>query len=262
MVFTGGQYLTYNVEKSNFTGPMATAQMIIGFRTDKADGNVGLAQLEGKDSRHISLALIGGYATLLWNLNIKDELRSGLGSINERDTETLQISKRKLNNGKHHVIKVTVSTRDIIMTVADLGLTVVGNVTEKEVFNQRGDIIGMKLQDFEEPKRLEVGQIRDVKISPPTNVQLPLTYTGCMSGAKFVYTPHATKKDPFPQAREFDFFKMYFEDQNTNDRPQNQQPQDNVWYGSQPPTSLSGDQKCGQDLPTPGKKCMQSPVGV
>jgi len=47
MVFSGGQYLTYNVEKSNFTGALATAQIVIGFRTDKQDGNVGLAQLEG-----------------------------------------------------------------------------------------------------------------------------------------------------------------------------------------------------------------------
>jgi len=256
MVFSGGQYLTYNVEKSNFTGALATAQIVIGFRTDKQDGNVGLAQLEGQDSRHYSLALINGYATLLWNLNIKNELNSGTGSLDERATEVLQISKRQLNDGKHHVIKMTLSTRNVIMSVSDYGLSVVGNISEKAVFNQRGDIIGMELQAFKEPKRVVIGQIRDVKMNPPSGIQLPLSYSGCMSGAKFVYTPHATKKDPFPQAWEFDLFKMYLDDQLKGDRPANQQPEDNVWFGSQAPTQLTGDQKCGQDLPIPGREAL------
>lgn len=175
----------------------------------------------------------------------KDELNSG--TLEERKTEIIQLTRRRLNNDKHNVIKVSISTRHVTLSVPNYGLSVTGNFTEEPIYNERRDIVGMKLQEFERPSSITIGRVVDVKMNVGS-MQLPLSYTGCMSGAKMVYTPQRTDKDPFPASREFDFFKMVQEQQQGGSNNNNEEP---LLTGSFP-APVTGDAGCGPDLPLPG----------
>lgn len=169
----------------------------------------------------------------------------GAGTADELATKSIQLTKRKLNNDKHNVIKLSISTRYVTLSVPNYDLSITGAFEEEKVYNDFGDVVGMKLQEFERPSRLMIGRVEDVKMNIRTN--LPLTFTGCMSGAKMVYTPQRTKDDPFPKSREMDFFKMIQDQQqapsNNNDEP--------LLTGSFP-TLITSDNGCGPNLLIPG----------
>ena len=177
----------------------------------------------------------------------KDEFNSG--TLEERKTEIIQLTKRRLNNEKHNVIKVSISTRHVTLSVPNYDLSVTGNFTEEPLYNDQKDVVGRKLQEFERLSQITIGRVEDVKMNVGS-VQLPLLYTGCMSGAKMVYTPQRTDKDPFPEAREMDFFKMIQEQQQQgSSNNNNEEP---LLTGSYP-AAITGDNGCGPDLPIPGK---------
>ena len=57
--FNGGNYLEYTFSD---TEPVSQMIFVVGFKTTQL--NAALAQLEGNDYRHVTLALIDGYLTL------------------------------------------------------------------------------------------------------------------------------------------------------------------------------------------------------
>ena len=168
------------------------------------------------------------------------------GTQNELDTKSLQLSKRKLNNDKHNVIKVSISTRFVTLSVPNYDLSITGTFEEEKVYNDFGDVVGMKLQEFERPARLLIGRVEDEKMNIRSN--LPLSFTGCMSGAKMVYTPQRTKGDPFPRPRELDLFKMMQDQQQGPSNNNNNEP---LLTGSFP-APITGENGCGPDLLIPG----------
>lgn len=164
----------------------------------------------------------------------------------ELDTKIIQLTKRKLNNDKHNVIKVSISTRFVTLSVPNYDLSITGTFEEERVYNDQNDVVGRKLQEFERPSRLMIGRVEDVKMS--IGKSLPLTFTGCMSGAKMVYTPQRTKDDPFPRPRELDLFKMMQEQQQAPSNNNNEEP---LLTGTFP-TPITGENGCGPNLLIPG----------
>ena len=60
----------------NVSEPVAEAIVTVGFKTKGAD--VALAQVTGENGRHFSLALVGGYLTLLYSTKVRKKRVAGL----------------------------------------------------------------------------------------------------------------------------------------------------------------------------------------
>ena len=223
----------------NQSKPIAVALFVVGFKTSDPDGNVALAQLEGENKRHFTLALVGGYLTLFYTQ--KEKKISPAGSSLRIDDETLilRIMDRKLNNGEHNVARVHFSTEEIFLSVPNYELVVGANVTERPLDVRNP--FSPKIQDvFKRPLKFTVGAAVDLQINSRGLAKPTNPFTGCMSGAKFVYTPHATAGDRYPKAIAFDMFKLL----------ENQELINEVLTGTFP---AKAETQCGDLLPTPGK---------
>ena len=109
----------------------------MGFKT--SEENVALAQLEGKNDRHISLALTDGFLTLFYSF--KDKVRNINGLI-DKETKILRITQRKLNNNEHNLARVEISTDEIFLSVPNYDLKVGDNVTEQKFGYKDGCLWG------------------------------------------------------------------------------------------------------------------------
>ena len=230
--FTGSQYIEYDFRLANMSEPIAEAIFVVGFTTDQE--TVALAQLEGKDGRHFSLGLSNGYLSLFYTQ--KKKIKSIDGIIKDTETEILQITKRKLNNKKHNVAKIRFSTEEVFIYASNYGLQKSNNVTERFIDEDNKNL--GKFQDFfDVPTKITIGRILDRNINAKGH-QLPSTFTGCMSGAKFVYQPRATAKLRFRKSFEIDFFELIKDKPKIN--PTGTFPSDST-------------DACGPSLKIPGK---------
>lgn len=230
--------MTYTFKE---TEPTAEMILTVGFITTKAD--VALAQLEGEDYRHITIALIDGYLTLYYSMKRKLETANGFSTDNE--VKSLRITKRRLNNDKHNIARVHFSTDAIYLSVPNYDLSMEDEMTERTVVVNGGDV--EELDKFGRPKQVSIGRSRDIKSGLARS--LPTSYEGCMSGAKIVLQPHATKVKPFRRSLELDLFKM-FDDQNdqNNDNSNNNQEKNPIGDLTDATT------ECGASLRIPGEK--------
>jgi len=232
--FAGGNSITYDFEKGNQSHPIGELIITIGFNTDQAD--VALAQLEGQNSRHFSLALVDGFLTLYWTQ--KEKIQKTLGTTVDTETKSMQITARRLNNKRHNIARVRFSTEEIYLTVPNYEYMLGENITERFI-DLRNKNLGMKKDKFGAPSKFTVGAMTNLQIDTQ-GATLPTTYTGCMSGAKLVYQPEATTRDRYPQSIAIDMFKLVSD------------------LSSKTDTTLSGQfptpnlVPCGGVLPTPG----------
>ena len=212
------------------------ALFVVGFKTSQP--NVALAQLEGLQRRHFTLALVGGYLTLFYTQKEKKIFPADSGLRVDDETLILRITDRKLDNDEHNIARVHFSTEEIFLSVPNYELVVGANVTERPIeVNNR---FSPKIQDeFKKPLKFTVGAAVDLQINP-RGLTTPTQFEGCMSGAKFVYTPHATAEDKYPKAITFDLFKLL-----GNSVLSNQ-----ILTGTFP---TGEGARCGELLPTPGK---------
>ena len=237
--FASGQSITLDFEKMNQSKPIAAALFVVGFRVSEQNSDVALAQLEGEKKRHFTLALVGGYLTLFYTQKEKIIYPADSGLRIDDETLILRITNRKLNNGEHNIARVHFSTEEIFLSVPNYDLVVGANVTERPV-DERNPFSSKIQDEFKRPLKFTVGAAVDLQINTrglttPTN-----PFTGCMSGAKFVYTPHATAKNRYPKAIAFDMFKLQ----------ENKSLSNEVLTGTFP---TKADAQCGGVLPTPGK---------
>ncbi|XP_066924868.1 EGF and laminin G domain-containing protein-like [Clytia hemisphaerica] len=230
----GKQFNSGNSLEYTFAGNEPISQMIIvvGFKTTQ--NNAALAQLEGQDYRHVTLALVDGFLTLYYSFKKKVETSSGFDTDDE--VKALRITKRRLNNDKHNVARVHFSHDAIYLQVPNYDLQVSDNITERIVVVDGGDV--EQLDNFEVPTKLFIGRARDIKAG--LSRTLPTAYEGCMSGAKAIYQPHATTTKRFRKSIELDFFKM-MDEQKALDNGVQRNP-----TGDLPAT------ECGTTLRTPG----------
>lgn len=238
--FAPGNFITYDLPKANLTEPVAEAVFVIGFKT--REENVALAQVTGEDFRHFSVALIGGYVTLLWTTKEKKLKRQGL--VQDAETESLLITKRKLNNGQHQIVRVRFSTEEIFLTVVNHDLEIGANYSERFI-DPNNKNKGSVQDVFGHIKEFTVGNIKDEnKMIDAKGTALPTTFTGCMSGAKLVYSPRATSLNRFRKSIEIDIFKLADGGVKQSDpNPKGQFPSAN-------------DGMCGPTYPTPGMLSM------
>ncbi|XP_065666081.1 contactin-associated protein like 5-3 isoform X2 [Hydra vulgaris] len=231
--FTSGQYISYDLKKANITEPIATAIFVVGFKT--LEENSALATLEGYNDRHFTLALTNGYLTLFYSL--KKKLRNSMNVLTDFETEILQISSRKLNNGEHNLARVIISTDEILLTVPNYDLAVGANMTErfKDEMNKN---LGTETDTFGMAATFSVGRIINNGINT-RSFTLASFYTGCMSGAKLVLTPLPNITHRFPKSVEIDLFKLI--QVKANDPDANP-------YGTFPSETAN----CGPSLSIPG----------
>ena len=238
--FASGQSIILDFEKMNQSKPIAVALFVVGFKVSEQNSDVALAQLEGEKKRHFTLALVGGYLTLFYTQKEKTIYPADSGFRIDDETLILRITNRKLNNGEHNIARVHFSTEEIFLSVPNYGLVVGANVTERP--KDERNPFSSKIQDeFKRPLKFTVGAAVNLQINPrglTTSFTNP--FTGCMSGAKFVYTPHATAENRYPKAITFDIFKIL----------QNESLPNEVVTGTFP---TKADAQCGSVLPTPGK---------
>lgn len=238
--FASGQSIILDFEKMNQSKPIAVALFVVGFKVSEQNSDVALAQLEGEKKRHFTLALVGGYLTLFYTQKEKTIYPADSGFRIDDETLILRITNRKLNNGEHNIARVHFSTEEIFLSVPNYGLVVGANVTERP--KDERNPFSSKIQDeFKRPLKFTVGAAVNLQINP-RGLTTPFTnpFTGCMSGAKFVYTPHATAENRYPKAITFDIFKIL----------QNESLHNEVVTGTFP---TKADAQCGSVLPTPGK---------
>jgi len=232
--FNGNNFLEYT-----FQDPEPTAEMIltVGFITAKAE--VALAQLEGEDFRHITLALVDGYLTLYYSMKKKVEAAAGFSTDNE--VKSMRITKRRLNDNEHNVARIHFSTDSIYMYVPNYDLSIQAEMTERIVIVNGGDV--EELDKFGMPKKVFIGRARDIKAGLARS--LPTSFEGCMSGAKIVVQPHATTTKPYRRSLELDLFKMLDEQNQRDNDNNNNQPRNPI--GDLPIAT-----ECGKSLRIPG----------
>lgn len=199
--FSGSNFLEYTFTNSE---PIAQTILVIGFKTTKSD--VALAQLEGENFRHATLVLVDGYITLYYSMKSKLVTENGFESDDE--VKALRITKRRLNNDKHNVARLFFSHDSVFLTVPNYNLMVSDNVTERTV----GDT--ETWDKFGKATKLFIGRVRDIKAGLSRSV--PTSFEGCMSGAKIVVHPHATREKRFRRSLELDMFKMMDEQKNAD----------------------------------------------
>lgn len=229
-LFSGSNHLEYTFQMAE---PIAQTILVIGFKTTKP--NVALAQLEGEDYRHATLVLVDGYLTLYYSM--KSKVESAIGFSTDDEVKALRITKRKLNNDKHNVARIHFSHDSMFLSVPNFDLTVSDNITEREVVRNGGGI--QELDRFGNPKKLLIGRARDIKTG--LSGSLPTSFEGCMSGAKIVVHPHATKNKHFRRSIELDMFKLMDEQRNADS---------NVVRN---PTGDLPATECGSSLRVPGQ---------
>ena len=234
--FAGAQYVSYDLKKANLTDEIATATFVVGFKT--TEENSALASLEGYHDRHFSLVLANGYLTLFYSM--KKKQRNSVGSLTDSETQILQISTRKLNNDEHNVARVIISTDEIFLTVPNYGLTVGANVTER-FRDEMNKNLGKEIDRFGAATIFSVGRIETVGIDP-RNFILVNSFTGCMTGAKLVFTNVPNRINYFPKPVEIDLFKLIQIKTSPNELELNPS-------GVFPAEGLN----CGPSLSTPGK---------
>ena len=176
-----------------------------------------------------------GYLTLYYSMKTKDE--SAIGFSTDDEVKALRITKRKLDNDKHNLARVHFSHDSIFLSIPNFDLTVSDNITERIVIRNGGDI--EELDRFGNPKKLFIGKARDIKAG--LSRSLPTTFEGCMSGAKIVVQPHATKDQRFRRSIELDMFKLMDEQRNADN---------NVVRN---PTGDLPATECGSSLRVPGQ---------
>ena len=232
MKFSGGQFLTYDLQMANISEKMAQALIVVGFKTTTADA--ALAQLEGTFGRHFSLCLLNGYLTLFYTQKDKREGMPGVRQIPDRETMVLQILDKKLNDGKHNVVKVHITTGEVFLTAENHNLRASANVTERlvEESEQKKTLI---MDAFGAPVKFHVGKLDDFDINAKS---IPQTYSGCMSGAKLVFNPFPTATKKYRKSHEIDMFGEYVLNGKKSKNP----------FGT-PPTKQG---YCGAELPIPG----------
>lgn len=234
--FSAGQYVTYDLQEADLTEPVAELLVVFGFKT--SEENVALAQINGEDERHFSLSLANGYITLLYNTKVKEKRRSGL--VQDTETNMMQITKRKLNNNQHNVVQLRVSTEEIILTVVNYDLSLGANFTERFI-DPNNLNKGVKTDVFGKITRVTVGTIFDEnELIDLKGATLPTSFIGCMSGAKIVYSPRATRELKYRNSIEIDIFELIERDTKSTN-PSGQLP------------STSG--RCGPEFPAPGNIC-------
>ncbi|XP_065666075.1 contactin-associated protein-like 2 isoform X1 [Hydra vulgaris] len=231
-------FYSYDFTKGNTTivDRIAHGIFVVGFKT--TEDNVGLAQLQGMNDRHISLGLTNGYLTLFYSLKIK--IRNSLGVVTDTETQVLRITDRKLSNNEHNVARVEFSNEEIYLSVPTYGLKVGANATERfiDVLNKN---LGTKIDLFGVPSSFSVGRFTNVGIDfGPYTPFAP--YTGCMSGAKIIFNPYPNATMKFRKSFEFDIFKLA---QNKPLTDTDQNP-----FGASSVPALPGS--CGPPLPLPG----------
>lgn len=193
--------MTYDLEIGNASEPIGEGIFVVGFKT--TEPNVALAQLIGKDGRHLSLGLEKGYLRLYYNL--KKKKTSGIRTgIKYRHNEVIGITKGPLNDGRHHVARVMVSTEEVFLRVPDVNLEVGANASESfiDLTNKNK---GKYVDHFDVPIKFAVGTWTDMDGSFLPFAQ---TYSGCMSGAKLIYNPRATTTKRYRKSFEVDMFKL------------------------------------------------------
>merc|ERR1711962_1105746 len=122
------------------------------------------------------------------------------------DMETLKVLRRKLNNDQHHVVRLRFSTQEVYLSVPDYGLEEGANITERFIDpnnKNKGMIIDVfgKLTTFTVGKLVNENDMIDTRITGEID-----PFTGCMSGAKLVFIPHATEKLKVRTSVEIDMF--------------------------------------------------------
>ena len=243
--FTSEQYISYDLLKGNnsVNERLAHGIFVVGFKT--TEENVALAQLDGMNDRHISLALADGYLTLFYSLKIKVRTLSGL--VQDTETQVLRITQRKLNNNEHNVARVEISTEEIFLSVPNYDLKVGANATERFI-DELNKNLGTKLDVFGIATAFRVGRIvnNGISASPYT---LGTSFTGCMSGAKLELHPHANATMRFRKSVEIDMFKL--------PKPLPSDPDPNP-TGVPPLDTIA----CGVPLPIPGKVYLKYKVKI
>ena len=214
--------------------PVAHMIIVVGFHTDKP--NVALAQLEGEDFRHLTLTLMDGFLTLHYSLKKKEKEIAGFETDDE--VKSLRITKRRLNNGKHNIARVYITTDNIHMSVPNYGYEMKDEVAERVVQVDQREVF--VIDKFGKPVKITIGRAANIKSG--LEGTLPTSYDGCMSGAKVVLNPHATTLKRFRQAIELDLFKMLDEAKNSNNDNNNVRN----------PTGDLPATECGSYLPGPG----------
>ena len=181
-----------------------------------------------------------GYLTLYYSMKTKD--KSAIGFSTDDEVKALRITKRKLNNDKHNIARLHFSHDSIYLSIPNFDLTVSDNITERIVVRNGGDI--EELDRFGNPKKLFIGKARDIKAG--LSRSLPTSFEGCMSGAKIVVQPHATKDQRFRRSIELDMFKLMDEQRNADN---------NVVRN---PTGDLPATECGSSLRVPGMLILYS----
>ncbi|XP_012566541.2 contactin-associated protein like 5-3 [Hydra vulgaris] len=238
MKFSGDQFISYDLLKANnsVNDSVATATFVIGFKT--TEENVVLAQLSGRNGRHISLALSSGYLTLFYSFKNKITLSNGL--IADTETRTLTILERKLSNNQHNVARVKFSTNEVYLSVPNYDLKVSENIIERYI-DENNKNLGTAIDTFGVATSFRVGKIinNGIKADP---FLLSTSFVGCMSGAKLVIHPLPSATMRFQTTVEFDLFKQIQMKPATSDSDSNP--------SGQFPTPTSN---CGPEMPIPGE---------
>lgn len=245
-LFGGGNSIVYDLKIANQSKPIASGIFVFGFKTTQEQTVLG--QIIGNNSRHFTLALRNGYLTLYWNLKNKDNFAQG--SVEENRIEILQINKRKLNIDTHQVVKLHISTQEIWIHASNYNLSVGVNVTETKIMNEANTAaLRLDLDTLGAPSIIQVGSAQNIKMD---TVQLPNSFQGCMSGAKFVYTPVGTPQDRFPDAIEIDFFELI--SVTTGDSSSSSSSSSSGNNPALTGTYPSSTETCGPPLKIPGKQ--------
>ena len=131
------------------------------------------------------------------------------------ETEILRITKRKLNDGQHNIVRARFSTEEVFLTSVNHDLEVGNNLTERYI-DENNKNKGVVTDVFGLIEKFTVGTIFDEKkLIDAKGYVLPTIYIGCMSGAKLVYSPRATPQKKFRNSIEIDMFAL-IESENGN----------------------------------------------